>query len=142
MTGPIEAVGLSLGSTYVSDWVPVDQVMIDQFAQATCDHQFIHVDPVKPAQTPFGGTIAHGFLTLSLLTRLHDRLLGAVPDLKMGVNCGFERVRFLSPVHSGSCVRAVSVLSSIVERWPGQLLHTRNVTIEINGEVKPARMAV
>src|ERR1700761_324064 len=90
-----------IGQTQVSDWLLVDQAMIDLFADATGDHQFIHIDPERAARTPFGGTIAHGFLLLSLLPRLQAGMERPWPgEVRMGVNYGFERVRFVSPVRS------------------------------------------
>jgi acyl dehydratase len=126
----------------VSGWLTIDQGRIDAFADATEDRQFIHVDPQAAAQTPFGGTVAHGFLTLSLLSRMAaDAML--VPDtLKMGVNYGLERVRFLGPVRAGKRVRGRFVLESVDERAPGQILLRHAVTVEIEGEDKPALSAV
>jgi acyl dehydratase len=119
----------------VSDWIPVDQARIDAFADATEDRQFIHVDPAA-AQTPFGGTIAHGFLTLSLLSRMAaDAML--LPDgVEMVVNYGLDRVRFLAPVRSGSRVRGRFTLDSIEQKAAGQWLMSHNVTVEIEGEDK------
>ncbi len=132
-------VGQEIG---VSEWITVDQGRIDAFAEATEDHQFIHVDPEAAAKTPFGGTVAHGFLSLSLLSRMaYDVML--VPDtLKMGVNYGFDRVRFLAPVKSGKRVRGRFVLEDASEKAPGQLLTRHAVTVEIEGEEKPALTAV
>ena len=98
-----EKVGTEIG---VSDWIVVDQARIDAFAAATEDPQFIHVDPEAAAKTPFGGTIAHGFLTLSLLSRMAADVFLHPNDVKMGVNYGLDRVRFLSPVRSGRRVRS------------------------------------
>ena len=89
----------------LSSWITVDQTMIDAFAGATNDHQFIHVDPVRAAETPFGGTIAHGFLTLSLLSAMNYDCLPKIREQQMGINYGFEKVRFLSPVKCGKRVR-------------------------------------
>jgi acyl dehydratase len=125
----------------ISDWVIVDQPMIDAFADVTGDRQFIHVDPVAAAATPFGGTIAHGFLTLSLLSRM---AAGAtfVPDtLRMAVNYGFERVRFIAPVRSGSRVRARFTLASAEEKKPGQWQFVHDVTVEIENQDRPALQA-
>ena len=96
-----------IGTETVSEWVEVTQAMIDTFADATGDHQFIHVDPAAAAQTPFGGTIAHGFLTLSLMPMLSAKVPDAprLEGVKMGVNYGGNKVRFLTPVRSGSRVR-------------------------------------
>ena len=126
----------------VSQWITVDQGRIDAFAEATEDHQFIHVDPEAAAKTPFGGTVAHGFLSLSLLSRMaYDVML--VPDtLKMGVNYGFDRVRFLAPVKSGKRVRGRFVLEDASEKAPGQLLTRHAVTVDIEDEEKPALTAV
>jgi len=126
----------------VSDWILVDQARIDAFADATEDRQFIHVDAATASQTPFGGTIAHGFLTLSLLPRMAaDAML--IPDgVKMGVNYGLDRVRFLAPVRSGKRVRGRFTLDSVEEKAPGQVLLRHTVTVEIEGEEKPALTAV
>ncbi|QIL02731.1 MaoC family dehydratase [Sphingomonas sinipercae] len=126
----------------VSGWIVVDQQRIDAFADATEDRQFIHVDPATAAQTPFGGTIAHGFLSLSLLSRMAADVM-LVPDtLKMAVNYGLERVRFLGPVHAGKRVRGRFTLENIAERAPGQILLRHAVTVEIEGEDKPALSAI
>ena len=126
----------------VSSWLLVDQHRIDAFAEATEDRQFIHVDPAAAAQTPFGGTIAHGFLSLSLLSRMAAEAM-LVPDgLKIAVNYGLDRVRFLAPVRSGKRVRGRFVLDSIEEKAPGQWLMRHNVTVEIEGEDKPALTAL
>ena len=125
----------------LSDWIEVTQERIAAFADATDDHQFIHVDQALAAQTPFGGTIAHGFLSLSLLSRMSaDAML--IPDgVKMGVNYGLDRVRFLAPVKSGKRVRGRFVLDSVDEKAPGQILLRHTVTVEIEGEEKPALTA-
>ena len=126
----------------VSSWIAIDQARIDQFAEATEDRQFIHVDPAAAAQTPFGGTIAHGFLSLSLLSRMGAEAM-LVPDgLKIAVNYGLDRVRFLAPVRSGSRVRGRFILDSVEEKAPGQLLMRHIVSVEIEGEDKPALSAV
>jgi len=126
----------------VSSWIVIDQARIDAFAHTTEDRQFIHVDPVAAARTPFGGTIAHGFLTLSLLSRMAAEAM-LVPDgLKMIVNYGLDRVRFLAPVRSGSRIRGRFTLDSVEEKAPGQVLMRHIVTVEIEGEDKPALSAV
>ena len=125
----------------VSSWLTVDQPRIDAFAAATEDRQFIHVDPEAAAQTPFGGTIAHGFLSLSLLSRMAAEATLLPDGLKMAVNYGFDRVRFLAPVKSGKRVRGRFVLDSVDEKAPGQLLMRHKVTVEIEGESKPALTA-
>ena len=125
----------------VSGWIEIGQSRIEAFADATEDRQFIHVDPQTAAQTPFGGTIAHGFLTLSLLSRMaSDAML--VPDgVSMMVNYGLDRVRFLAPVRSGSRVRGRFRLDSVEDKASGQLLLRHTVTIEIDGDDKPALSA-
>jgi acyl dehydratase len=125
----------------VSGWLTIAQERIDAFAEATEDRQFIHIDPAAAAQPPFGGTVAHGFLTLSLLSRMAAEAM-LVPDgLKMAVNYGFDRVRFLAPVRSGKRVRGRFILDSTEEKAPGQWLMRHNVTVEIEGEDKPALTA-
>ena len=126
----------------VSSWLKVDQGRIEAFADATEDRQFIHVDPDAAARTPFGGTIAHGFLTLSLLSRMAAEATLVPEGLKMAVNYGFDRIRFLAPVRSGSQVRGRFTLDSIEEKAPGQWLLRHTVTVEIEGEEKPALTAV
>lgn len=125
----------------VSSWFAMDQQRIDAFADATEDRQFIHVDADAAAQTPFGGTIAHGFLTLSMLSRMAAEAMLLPDTLKMAVNYGFDRVRFLAPVRSGKRVRGRFVLDSVDEKAPGQLLMRHSVTVEIEGEEKPALTA-
>jgi acyl dehydratase len=124
-----------------SGWIEVGQDRIDQFADATDDHQFIHVDQAMAAQTPFGGTIAHGFLSLSLLSRMAADVM-LIPDTtKMAVNYGLDRVRFLAPVKAGKRVRGHFTLDGIEEKTPGQLLIRQTVSVEIEGEEKPALTA-
>jgi acyl dehydratase len=129
-------VGHALGS---SGWVTIDQARIDQFAQATGDHQWIHVDPVRAAAGPFGAPIAHGFLTLSLLPMLFEGGF-AVADVRMGVNYGLNRVRFVTPVKVGSRVRAHFKLLSY-EPLEGGAQLTVEATIELEGASKPACVA-
>jgi len=133
----------SVGTETVSDWVEVTQAMIDKFADATGDHQFIHIDPERAAQTPFGGTIAHGFLTLSLMPLLSAKVPDApkLDGVKMGVNYGGNKVRFLTPVRSGSKVRGRFKLLSFEEKRPGQYQQTAEFTVEIEGSDKPALIA-
>jgi acyl dehydratase len=133
-----ERVGAEIG---VSGWVLVDQARIDAFAAATEDPQFIHVDPEKAAKTPFGGTIAHGFLTLSLLSRMAADVMLRPEGVKMGINYGLDRVRFLAPVRSGKRVRGRFTLRSLEEKRPGQWQFLHAVTVEIEGEDKPALLA-
>lgn len=125
----------------VSDWILVDQARIDAFADVTDDHQFIHIDPEAAAKTPFGGTIAHGFLTLSLLSRMAADAMLRPDGVKMGVNYGFEKVRFLTPVRSGKRVRGRFTLLSFDEKRPGQWQFVHQVAVEIEDEDKPALIA-
>lgn len=125
-----------------SSWLTVDQDRIDAFADATEDRQFIHVDPAAAAATPFGGTIAHGFLTLSLLSRMGAEAMMVPEGLKMGVNYGLESVRFLAPVRSGKRVRGRFTLDSVDEKGPGRVLMRHRVSVEIEGEDKPALTAL
>ena len=126
----------------VSSWLTVDQSRIDAFAEATEDRQFIHTDPAAAAQTPFGGTIAHGFLSLSLLSRMAAEAMPVPEGVKMAVNYGLDRVRFLAPVRSGRRVRGRFTLDSVEEKAPGHVLMRHIVTVEIEGEDKPALTAV
>jgi acyl dehydratase len=141
-TSPAAALQAEIGRPYLSDWLLVDQAMIDRFADVTGDHQFIHVDPERAAHTPFGGTIAHGFLLLSLLPRLQAGMGRPRPEgVRMSVNYGFERVRFVTPVRSGARVRARSTLVSVEEKRPGQLQQLADVTLDVEGSEKPALTA-
>lgn len=126
----------------VSSWILIDQARIDAFADASEDHQFIHVDAAAAAQTPFGGTIAHGFLSLALLSRMGAEAMLIPEGLKMAVNYGLDRVRFLAPVRSGKRVRGRFTLDSVEEKAPGQWLLRHTVTVEIEQEEKPALTAV
>jgi acyl dehydratase len=138
----IEEIKSRIGSEVgLSDWILVDQARIDAFADITEDRQFIHVDPEAAAKTPFGGTVAHGFLTLSLLSRFAADSMLRPESIKMGVNYGFEKVRFLSPVRAGKRVRGRFTLASFEEKRPGQYQFTHTVTVEIEGEDKPALIA-
>ena len=124
-----------------SSWLTVDQARIDTFAEATEDQQYIHVDAEAAAQTPFGGTIAHGFLSLSLLSRMGAEVFLYPSGVKMALNYGLDRVRFLAPVRSGKRIRGRFTLDSVEEKAPGQLLFRYTVTVEIEGEEKPALTA-
>ena len=132
-------VGEHLGT---SEWVLVDQDRINKFAEATGDFQFIHIDEEKAKLTPFGGTIAHGFLTLSLIPMLGASTDGPkIAGVKMGVNYGGNKVRFLSPVRAGKRIRSHVKLLELEEKRPGQWQQINEVTIEIEGEEKPALIA-
>ena len=125
----------------VSDWVVIDQARIDAFADATDDRQFVHVDPVAAAQSPFGGTVAHGFLSLSMLSRMGFQALLQPEGTRMTVNYGLDRVRFIAPVRAGKRIRGRFALDSVEEKGPGQILMRHSVTVEIEGEDKPALSA-
>jgi len=122
----------------VSDWVLVDQARIDAFAECTGDHQFIHVDPVRAAATPFGTTIAHGYLTLSLIPMMTYASVPGIEGAKMGVNYGMNKLRFMAPVRSGKRVRGRFVLNAVDQRPDGSWQSTVGVTVEIEDEPKPA----
>ncbi|WP_022721357.1 MaoC family dehydratase [Rhodopseudomonas sp. B29] len=135
----IALVGQEVG---VSEWHLVDQKRIDQFADATEDWQFIHVDPERAArETPFGGTIAHGFLTTSLLSVFSYEAMPRIKGATMGVNYGFDRLRFISPVKAGSRVRGRFTLAEATMRKPGELLSRTSVNVEIEGEKRSALVA-
>ena len=126
----------------VSDWHLIDQARIDGFAKFTDDHQFIHVDPVRAkAETPFGGTIAHGFLTLSMLAPMGYEALPQIEGRAMGINYGLDKVRFLAPVRAGSRLRARYKLRDVAERSPKEIMFRYEVTVEIEGSDKPALYA-
>ncbi len=131
-------VGSEIG---VSDWILVDQSRIDAFADATEDRQFIHTDPAAAAQTQFGGTIAHGFLSLSLLSRMAVDVMQVPDTMVMAVNYGLDRVRFIAPVRAGSRVRGRFTLDAVDDKAPGQILLRHTVTVEIEGSDKPALTA-
>lgn len=142
MNAVLESLAADRGIRRHSNWMQIDQAMIDRFADATLDHQFIHIDPIRAAETSFGGTVAHGFLTLSLMPILYAPLVTAtVQNAKMLVNYGFERMRFVHPVRSGSRIRAGFTLIEVVEKRPGQLQQSHEVIVEIEGVEKPALTA-
>jgi len=132
-------VGQEIG---VSKWIEIDQSRIDTFADVTEDHQFIHLDAERAAaETPFGGTIAHGFLSLSLAARMAMDVGFGIEGTAMGINYGFDKIRFLQPVRSGKRIRGHFVLQEANERKPGQWLLKQTLTVEIEGEDKPALIA-
>jgi acyl dehydratase len=133
-----DRVGQEIG---VSSWLTISQQRIHEFAESTEDRQFIHVDPQAAAQTPFGTTIAHGFLSLSMLSRMAAEAMLVPDSTKMAVNYGLDRVRFIAPVKSGKRIRGRFRLDSIEEKAPGQLLLRHTVTVEIEGGEKPALTA-
>lgn len=130
--------GQELGA---SNWIEVDQGLIDRFAEVTGDHQFIHVNPEMAKATPFGTTIAHGYLTLSLLPAMAYEVMPGIDGAKMGVNYGLNVLRFLAPVKSGSRIRGQFRMADISERSPGVIQSTVDVKVEIEGEPKPALAA-
>lgn len=134
----MELIGKPVGQ---SDWVSVEQDRVNLFADVTEDHQFIHVNPEAAKMTPFGGPIAHGFLSLSLLSKFAEKAGLTLEGVVMGVNYGFEKVRFLAPVKVGKKVRGNFMLKDVVEKKPGQFLITYAVSAEIEGEEKPAFIA-
>ncbi len=128
--------------TGVSPWRMVTQTMIDQFADATDDHQFIHCDPERAAtETPFGGTIAHGFLSLSLLSAFAFETVPRLDGADIGINHGFDRVRFVSPIKTGARIRARFFLADVKVRPSGWIQVTNDVTVEIENALKPALTA-
>lgn len=133
-------IGKDLGT---SEWFLIDQNRINAFADATLDHQFIHVDEQMAKGTPFGGTIAHGYLTVSLLPYLQATMPDMIlpQGMKMGMNYGFDKLRFMAPVKTGKRVRARAKLLEATEKKPGQWLLKFEYTIEIEGEEKPALVA-
>lgn len=133
-----DLVGTELG---VSEWMDVPQSRIDIFADATDDHQFIHVDPVRAAETPFGGTIAHGFLTLSMLSAMHSEAVPKLKETTFGINYGFNKIRFMAPVPVNGRIRGRFFLKEARLRGPGRMMTTYDVTIEIDGVKKPAMTA-
>ena len=124
-----------------SQWLRIDQNMINTFADATMDHQFIHVDETRAAQTPFGSTIAHGYLTMSLISHFLGECAVGPDNAAMALNYGSDKVRYLQPVKVNSEIRAQASLISVSEKAPGQVLTKTLITIEIKGEEKPALVA-
>jgi acyl dehydratase len=131
------------GEPVAGEWFEVTQERINDFADATLDHQFIHIDPERAAQTPFGGTVAHGFLTLSLLVHLSTTIPSDLPPmdgLLMGVNYGMNKVRFVNPVPAGARVRATATTADVVLKG-NSVDQIRSMTVEIEGADKPALVA-
>lgn len=137
-----EFIGSETGQTYQSAWLTVDQAMIDQFADCTRDWNFLHVDQVAAAQTEYGGTIAHGFLVLSLLAPLRSETpRPRFPGLRLGVNYGVEQVRWVQPVRSGSRIRATFKVDAITQTAPDRYREVLDVTVEAEGLNRPALVA-
>ena len=132
-------VGQEIG---VSDWFEITQENVNMFADVTKDHQFIHIDPERAAQTPFGGTVAHGFYTLSMLSHFAENGCGvSLEGATMSVNYGCDKMRFIQPVRVGSRIRGRSLLSAAEQKKPGQFLFSSTITVEIEGVDKPALIA-
>ena len=132
----------AIGSeTQATDWFQIDQDRINAFADCTLDHQFIHVDPKAAAKSPFGSTIAHGFLSLSMLSYFAEQLEVVMEGVKMGVNYGLDKVRFINPVKVDQRVRARAKVLDVIEKNPGQFQLKLEVTVEIEGQEKPALIA-
>ena len=124
-----------------SEWIEIGQDRINTFADCTEDHQFIHIDEEKAAQTPFGGTIAHGMLTLSVSAKFAEEIMIAPENMVMGINYGFDKVRFLAPVRAGKRVRAVDEVMSVENKDDNRFLVKLAVSVEIEGEETPALVA-
>tara|TARA_Y100001933_G_scaffold131221_1_gene130853 strand:+ start:96 stop:560 length:465 start_codon:yes stop_codon:yes gene_type:complete len=126
---------------WTSKWYKVDQELINSFAEVTQDSQFIHIDRDKAKRTKFGTTIAHGFLTISLLSAMYYDAVPESEDMKMGINMGFDKLRFLAPVKCDDSIRGVFMLSNIVEKQPKTIKLTWATKVEIEGNSKPALVA-
>lgn len=137
----IEDAKAGVGHELVSPWRPVTQEIIDRFGDATDDHQFIHCDPIKAAETPYGGTIAHGFLLLSLLSAMHFETIPPLAGTTMGVNQGFDEMRFVAPVKTGTRIRTKFALQKLKARPSGWVEIVHDITMEIEGSDKPALTA-
>ena len=136
-----ELLGMAGRESEPTSWFTIDQDRVDQFADATGDHQFIHIDPEKAARTPLGGTVAHGYLTLSLLPMLSEEIVVLPQGLLMAFNYGLNKLRFPNPVRVGSEVRLRTKVLDVTEKSPGQILVTAAATVEIRGEEKPGLVA-
>jgi len=127
---------------WTSKWFQVDQELINSFAKVTRDNQYIHIDPNKAKDTEYGTTIAHGFLTMSLLSAMYYDAIPQIEGLKMGINIGFDRLRFLAPVKSTDKIRGVFKLSKITEKSPDVIKLTWSTKVEIEGNARPALLAI
>ena len=147
MQGPVRTMTLDEVRSFtgkeigVSDWFELDQGKINQFADLTEDHMFLHVNPEAAKATPFGSTIAHGLLTLSMMPVMAYQAMPGVSGTKMGVNYGYNKVRFMAPVKSGKRIRGHFVVQGIEDKGDGRQQITHDVSIEIEGESKPALVA-
>ena len=132
-------VGQEIG---LSEWVQLDQNRINEFANVTEDKQFIHVDPSRASkETPFGGTIAHGFLTLSMLAKFAESAQPKIEGIKITINYGFDKIRFISPVAAGSLIRASFTLTELIEQTPKKIMTKWDISVEIRNQTKPAMVA-
>ena len=144
MKGPVKTMTLEEVQSHVgqeigvSDWFLMDQERISAFADITEDHMFLHVDPEAAAATPFGGTIAHGLLTLSMMPVMAYQVVPGISGTKMGVNYGYNKIRFMAPVRSGKRIRGRFVVKSVEPKSGDRMQITHDATIEIEGEDKPA----
>lgn len=147
MQGPVRSLTLDEIRSFigeeigVSEWFELDQDRINRFADLTEDHMFLHVNPEAASATPFGGTIAHGLLTLSMMPVMAYQAMPGVSGTKMGVNYGYDKVRFMAPVKSGKRVRGRFVVKGVEDKTDGRVQIIHGVTIEIEGESKPALAA-
>ena len=147
MQGPVRTMTLDEVQSFtgkeigVSDWFTLDQEKINQFADLTEDHMILHVDPAAAKVTPFGGTIAHGLLTLSMMPVMAYQAMPGVSGTKMGVNYGYNKVRFMAPVKNGKRIRGHFVVQGIEDKGDDRRQITHDVSIEIEGESKPALVA-
>ncbi len=137
----VELAGLAGQDLPPSEWMEITQDRVNQFADATNDHQFIHIDETRAAETPFGGTIAHGFLSLSLITYLIAETMPVPENSAMTINYGSDKVRYLTPVLVGKRIRALQKVIDVGEKQPGRWLVKTAVTLEIEGEETPAVIA-
>ena len=133
---------LKRNKEWTSKWFQVDQELINSFAKVTRDNQYIHIDPNKAKDTEYGTTIAHGFLTMSLLSAMYYDAIPQIEGLKMGINIGFDRLRFLAPVKSTDKIRGVFKLSKITEKSPDVIKLTWSTKVEIEGNARPALLAI
>ena len=141
LVSPEQLLGMAGQESEPSSWTVIDQQRINLFADATGDHQFIHVDPEKAARTPLGATVAHGYLTLSLLPMMSEEIAVVPEGMAMAFNYGVDKVRFPSPVKVGSQIRMRSKVLEVTEKGPGRILVKSAMTVEIRGEEKPAMVA-
>jgi acyl dehydratase len=138
---PVQKLKENIGEEKTTDWISITQERINQFADCTEDHQFIHVDPEAAKKGPFGKTVAHGFLTLSILTRLSSTNIWVPEGMKAVINYGFNKIRFINPVPAGSRIRSVMKLANVEEKENGRVLVTMAHTVNVEGSEKPSLIA-